>query len=142
MAATLFVNTWNGATSATPVQLISASRWQYLRVTNTGTVLLYVTTDGVVSVSGLTLTGNTTPAAGVDLGWTAGAGETIIVPSRQAFWWQGFGGPNGSIDGVGLDNFTSRDPPQHATTVTSPDPRIGTTLVAASASTAVVEGAG
>ena len=132
MAATLFVSTWNGATSATPVQLISASRWQYLRVTNTGTVLLYATTDGVVSVSGLTLTGNTTPAAGVDKGWTIAAGETVIVASNQALWYQGFGGPNGNINGVGLNNYANYFPPQNIDSK-APNPGTGITLVAASA---------
>lgn len=144
-AATLFSTTWNGSVIAgTPIQLISANRWGYLRVTNTATAgNLYVTTDGTVSVTGLTLTGNTTPAAGTDLGWTAEPGETIDVASRQALWFQGFGGPNGNIDGVGLNNYQSYDPPQTATPASAPNPGTGITLVSGTGTIgAVVEGVG
>ena len=63
------------------------------------------------------------------------------MPSKQPLWYQGFGGPAGNINGVGLNNYRNYDPLQnidgHA-----PNPGTGITLVAGGASTAVVEGAG
>lgn len=141
--ATSFTTTYNGALAASTVlKLTSANRWQYIRITNfgaaTGTAagenadLIYITTDNA-----------TTPAAGADGGWAAAPGETIIVPNNQALWWQGFGGPGGSIDTVGLKNPTI-DPPQTATTASAPNPGTSVWLLGASGSTPsfTVEGAG
>ncbi len=70
-------------------------------------------------------------------------GETIVVPNNQALWFQGFGGPGGNIDPVGLNN-----PPtgvvQPATAASAPNPGTNIWLLAAAASTPsfAVEGTG
>lgn len=141
--ATSFSVTYNGAlTASTVLKLVSASRWQSIRVTNfgaaTGTAagenadLIYVTTDGA-----------TTPAAGADGGWAVAPGETVIVPNNQTLWWQGFGGPGGNIDPTGLTHPTV-NPPQTATTATAPNPGTSVWLLAAGTTTPsfTVEGAG
>lgn len=133
---TAFAQTWSGAVSTTggsATQLTSTSRWQYLRITNTTAGgVMYITTDGA-----------TQPAQGADTGWAVNAGETVVVPTRQAFWWQGFGGPGGNIDPVGLTNPTI-DPPQHATSANAPNPGTAVWLVmpGGTTPTAAVEGAG
>ena len=133
---TAFTGTWSGAVSTTggsATQLTSASRWQYIRVTNTTAAgVMYVTTDGA-----------TQPAQGADTGWSVGPGETVIVPNKLALWWQGFGGPGGSIDPVGLKN-PSIDVVQPATSANAPNPGTAVWLVmpGGTSPTAAVEGAG
>ena len=63
------------------------------------------------------------------------------MPSRQALWWQGFGGPGGNINGVGLNNYQNYDPLQNIDSK-APNPGTGITLIASATSTAAVEGAG
>lgn len=133
---TAFLSTWSGSVSTTggsATQLTSVNRWQYIRVTNTTSAgVMYITTDGA-----------TQPAAGADTGWSAGPGETVIVPNKLALWWQGFGGPGGNIDPVGLTNPTI-DPPQKATSTNAPNPGTAVWLVmpGGTTPTAAVEGAG
>lgn len=153
----IFNKTWNGAVSNTTAVVLASgnvvstvfvpNRWQYLRITNSiGAALIYVTADSVLNgyTAGVsTLTAGTTPAAGADTGWAVYPGETINIANNLPLWWQGFGGPNGSIDSVGLDNYTSRDPPQHATATTSPNPGTVLQLLASTTgASAIVEGAG
>lgn len=141
--STTFAGTYNGAlVASTVLQLVSATRWNYIRITNLGaatgtapgefTDIVYVTTDGA-----------TTPAAGLDEGWVCAPGETIIVPNKAPFWWQGFGGPNGSINPVGLKN-PSLDVVQGANSTNAPNPGTAVWILAAGTSTpvVVVEGAG
>ena len=141
--ATSFSQTYNGAlTASTVLKLTSVFRWNAIRITNfgaaTGTALgenpdlIYVTTDNA-----------TTPAAGADGGWTVAPGETIVVPNNQALWYQGFGGPGGNIDPVGLKN-PSLDVVQPANSANAPNPGTNIWLLGASASTPsfAVEGTG
>lgn len=141
--STSFSGTFNGAlTASTVLQLVSALRWQYIRVTNLGAAsgtslgtnpdLIYVTTDGA-----------TTPAAGADGGWLVAAGESIVVANKLPLWWQGFGGPNGNIDTIGLKNPTI-DPPMTANSSNAPNPGTAVWLLASSTSTPsfAVEGVG
>jgi hypothetical protein len=131
-----FAKTWNGtvsSSSAAPTQLASPSRWQYLRVTNTSAAgVLYVTADDATS-----------PAAGADTGWSAVPGETVIVPNGLPLWWQGFGGPGGSICPAGPGN-PDINPPQSATPADAPNPGTAVWLAVPGGTSpaAIVEGAG
>lgn len=139
---TSFNGTYNGTlTASTVLKLTSPNRWNAIRVSNLGgatgtalglgTDLIYVTTDDA-----------TTPAAGADAGWTVEPGQTIVVPNNQALWFQGFGGPGGNIDGVGLNNYTTYDPPQSATSTTAPNPGTNVWLYSTAAAEFTVEGVG
>lgn len=147
MAVTaVFAKTWNG-TVATTVTLVSFSRWQYLRVSNlAASANVFVTTNGAITTTdqtagNTTVSGATTPAAGADGGWMVGPGQTLDVPVMQPFWWQGFGGPGGSIDPIGLKN-PSIDVNAPANSTNAPNPGTPVTIVASASSTVLVEGVG
>jgi len=133
---TAFTGTWSGSVSTTggsATVLTSASRWNYIRVTNTTAAgVMYVTTDGA-----------TQPAAGADEGWSVAPGETVIVPNRAAFWWQGFGGPGGNIDPVGLKNPPiDVVAPANSTSAPNPGTAVWLVMPGGTTPTAIVEGAG
>jgi hypothetical protein len=140
---TTFTGTYNGAlVASTVLQLVSLSRWNYIRVSNLGAAtgtgpgefadVVYVTTDGA-----------TNPAAGGDDGWTVAHGQTVIVPNKLPFWWQGFGGPGGNIDPIGLKN-PSTDVNAPANSTNAPNPGTVIWILGAGSTTpaVVVEGAG